>query len=475
VFFSKKVMLKRFFFLTVSISVLISAASNAAFSQVSLRQRIGQMVMVTVTGESLEESSPSMDTLRSDLSRGLVGGLLMFTWSNNLKNPAQITHFTTELQHQSTIPLLLAIDEEGGKVARLGPSNGFSGTPSAHQMGTVVNSETNTRNVARTMAGWFVQTGLNVNLAPVVDINVNPASPAIGALGRSFSAKADSVVLHAGWFIDEFRKRNICTTLKHFPGHGSASSDSHLGFTDVTSTWTPGELIPYARLLEQNAVDAVMTAHVFNAHLDSVYPATLSVATITGILRNQLGYRGVVFSDEMSMKAISGMYGLDEAMELAVNAGVDMLLYSTNLDSAGHSLAARVVDVLERSVRSGRISEDRINASYERITALKSRLVTGVAARMSPEQNGKAFLVNYPNPFNPTTTIGFGVAGSEWTKVTLIVYDLLGRVVAVLVNTPMLPGKYTIGFDASGMASGMYLCRLSVGKASVVHRIMLVR
>jgi beta-N-acetylhexosaminidase len=325
------------------------------------------------------------------------------------------------------------------------------------------------------MAGWFVQTGLNVNLAPVVDINVNPASPAIGALGRSFSAKADSVVLHAGWFIDEFRKRNICTTLKHFPGHGSASSDSHLGFTDVTSTWTPGELIPYARLLEQNAVDAVMTAHVFNAHLDSVYPATLSVATITGILRNQLGYRGVVFSDEMSMKAISGMYGLDEAMELAVNAGVDMLLYSTNLDSAGHSLAARVVDVLERSVRSGRISEDRINASYERITALKSRLVTGVAARMSPEQNGKAFLVNYPNPFNPTTTIGFGVAGSEWTKVTLIVYDLLGRVVAVLVNTPMLPGKYTIGFDASGMASGMYLCRLSVGKASVVHRIMLVR
>jgi beta-glucosidase-like glycosyl hydrolase len=169
------------------------------------------------------------------------------------------------------------------------------------------------------------------------------------------------------------------------------------------------------------------------------------------------------------------MYGLDESMELAVNAGVDMLLYSTNLDSAGHSLAARVVDVLERSVRSGRISEDRINASYERITALKSRLVTGVAARMSPEQNGKAFLVNYPNPFNPTTTIGFGVAGSEWTKVTLIVYDLLGRVVAVLVNTPMLPGKYTIGFDASGMASGMYLCRLSVGKASVVHRIMLVR
>jgi len=473
--FSRNFIVGRLFFLTVSISILISALSNTAFSQLSLRQKIGQMVMVTATGQTLEESSPSMDTLRSDLSRGLVGGLLMFTWSNNLKNPLQITHFTTELQHQSPIPLLLAIDEEGGKVARLGSSNGFTATPSAYTMGTVLNSETDTRNVARTMAGWFVQTGLNVNLAPVVDVNVNPASPAIGALGRSFSAQADNVVLHAGWFIDEFRKRNICTTLKHFPGHGSASSDSHLGFTDVTSTWTPAELIPYTRLLEQNAVDAVMTAHVFNAHIDSVYPATLSAATITGILRNQLGYRGVVFSDEMGMKAISGMYGLDEAMELAVQAGVDMLVYNTNLDSAGHSLAARVVNVLERSVRSGRISEDRINASYERITALKSRLVTGVATRMIHEQSDKAFLVNYPNPFNPTTTIGFGVAGTEWTKVTLIVYDLLGRVVTVLVNTSMLPGKYTIGFDASGMASGMYLCRLSVGNASVVHRIMLVR
>jgi beta-N-acetylhexosaminidase len=466
---------RRFIFFTASISAFFFASTHAAFSQLSLRQKIGQMVMVTVSGDSLEESSPSMDTLRSDLSRGLIGGVLMFSWSNNLKSPAQIAHFTKELQQQSTIPLLLAIDEEGGKVARLGASNGFSSTPSAYTMGTVVNSESNTRSVARTMAGWFVQTGLNVNLAPVVDVNVNPASPAIGALGRSFSAKADSVVLHAGWFIDEFRKRNVCTTLKHFPGHGSATSDSHMGFTDVTSTWTAAELIPYTRLLEQNAVDAVMTAHVFNAHMDTVYPATLSAATITGILRNQLGFRGVVFSDEMGMRAISEMVGLDEAMELAVQAGVDMLLYNTNLDSTGHSLAARVVDVLERCVRSGRISEDRITASYERIAALKSRLVTGVAARMSPEQGGKAFLVNYPNPFNPTTTIGFGVTGAEWTKVTLIVYDLLGRVVAVLVNTSMLPGKYTIGFDAAGMASGMYLCRLSVGNTSVVHRIMLVR
>ncbi len=466
---------QRSFLFILGIIIFTCLSPHSALSQLSLRQKLGQMVMVTATGDSLEVSSPSMDTLRNDLSRGLVGGVLMFTWSNNLRNPSQIAYFTSELQQRSPIPLLLAVDEEGGKVARLSASNGFAATPSAYQMGTVANTEANTRNVARTMAGWFVQTGINVNLAPVVDVNVNPASPAIGALGRSFSANPESVALHAGWFADEFRKRNICTTLKHFPGHGSASSDSHLGFTDVTSTWTTAELIPYTRLLENNAVDAVMTAHVYNAHLDSLYPATLSPATITGVLRNQLGFRGVVFSDEMGMKAISGQYGLDEAMELAVKAGVDILVYNTNLDSSGRSLAGRVVNVLEQSVKSGRITEDRINASYERITALKNRLVTGVAARMTPDQNGKAFLVNYPNPFNPTTTIGFGVPGPDWTKVSLVVYDMLGRVVAVLANTPMMPGKYTIGFDATGLASGMYLCRLSVGRASVVHRIMLVR
>jgi beta-N-acetylhexosaminidase len=453
----------------------MAAAVTAAAAQPTLRDKLGQMVMVTVTGDSLESSSASMDTLKSDLSRGLVGGLVMFTWSNNLKSPGQIAHLALQIQHRSAVPVLLAIDEEGGKVARLGTANGFAATPSAYQMGTVVNSEGYTRNVAGQMASWFVQTGLNVNFAPVVDLNVNPSSPAIGALGRSFSANADSVVLNAGWFIDEFRKRNICTTLKHFPGHGSATADSHLGFTDVTTTWSAAELVPYARLLERDAVDAVMTAHVFNAHLDSLYPATLSYATITGILRNQLGYKGLVFSDEMSMKAITDKYGLDAAMELAVSAGVDMLVYSKNLDSTGHSLAGHVVDVLERSVHAGRISEERITTSYERIAALKNRLVTGVAARRIAEVSDKLFLVNFPNPFNPTTTIGLGVPGVGWTPVDLTVYDLLGRAVAVLMHGSMSAGKYTITFDATGMASGMYLCRLSVGRATAVHRIMLVR
>ncbi len=447
----------------------------------------------------MEVENPSMDTLKADLANGRIGGVIMFTWSDNLNNPAQIANLTHELQGSAPLPLLIATDEEGGKVARLSQYNGFSATPTAYTMGTGVNLESYTRSIASMMAGWFVQTGLNMNLAPVVDVNVNPSSPAIGALGRSFSADPYTVVNHASWFIDEFHKQNLVTALKHFPGHGSATADSHLGFTDVTTTWTPQELIPYQQLIGAGAVDVIMTAHVFNATIDSVYPATLSAPTVTGILRNQLGYQGVVVSDEMSMNAIANYYGLDEAMELAVRAGVDILLYNKNLDSTGNSLARRVIDVLEQSVLTGAISEARIDSSYDRIMALKSRITTGIAVRTGAPVPTSFSLSNYPNPFNPSTQIEYTVGGvrdqglgvgnpiknSEFlihnspegqvSMVRLGVYDILGREVAVLVNEPQPPGTYTVRFDARSLASGVYLARIEAGGFSTTRKLMLLR
>ncbi len=239
---------------------LLSLAFHLGEAQTSLRQKIGQMVMVTFVGDSLEESSASLDTMKSDLANGLVGGTIMYTWSNNLNRPAQISHLTSELQRRALTPLLIAIDEEGGQVARLGPSNGFASTPSAYQLGTLINNETYTRSTASMMASWFVQTGLNLNFAPVVDVDVNPSSPAIGALQRSFSANPSVVASQASWFIDEFHKKKILTTLKHFPGHGSATTDSHLGLVDITKTWADSELIPYRQLLSAGVVDLIMTA-----------------------------------------------------------------------------------------------------------------------------------------------------------------------------------------------------------------------
>ena len=458
-------------FICCMLLVLLDCGSVSAGT--SLREKLGQMVMITVTGDSLEETGASMDTLKADLANRLVGGIVMFVWSGNLANPGQIARFTAQLQSQAHIPLLLAIDQEGGKVARLSAANGFTATSTAYDLGTVLNQESTTRAAASTMAGWFVQTGLTMNLAPVADVNVNPASPAIGALKRSFSADAATVARHASWFIDEFHAKHILTALKHFPGHGSATADSHLGFTDITTTWTSTELEPYRTLLASGKPDAIMTGHLFNSTIDSVYPATLSRSTITGILRTQLGYSGVVISDEMGMKAITSHFGLDEAMVLAVNAGVDILLYSTNRDSAGHSLARRIVDVLERKVQDGTIAASRIDESYARIIALKGTFVTGVAFVEGTGVPSAIRIANYPNPFNPVTTLQYTVTSDG--PVTLRVFDLLGRVVATSVDGPQAAGMHTVQFNGSGLASGAYVCRLESAGAVVSCRISLLK
>jgi beta-N-acetylhexosaminidase len=446
-------------------------------AQIPLRTKLGQMIMVTATGDSLEEHSPSMDTLKSDLDQGLVGGLAMFTWSGNLKSPAQIAHFTEELQKRANTPLLLAIDEEGGQVARLGRSNGFAQTPSAGAMGYVKN-EQYTRSTAATMAGWFVQTGLTMNLAPVVDVNVNPSSPAIGALERSFSARPDSVALQAGWFIDEFHKRRIVTTLKHFPGHGSATGDSHLGLTDVTRTWTAAELDPYTILMGQQVVDAVMTAHVFNATLDSVYPATLSRKTITGLLREQMGYQGVVVSDEMGMKAITSQFGQDQAVELAVNAGVDILVYSRNLDSTGGSLARHVVDYLEGCVQRGTVTVARVDEAYQRITTLKGRYLTAAPLTSGSVLPAEFGMSSFPNPFNSTATIICRL--SRPARVVQEILDILGRPVATLFDAESAAGELRTvwsGRDARGAdaSSGVYFCRTRIVENQAPIRVGVLR
>jgi beta-N-acetylhexosaminidase len=442
-------------------------------AQVPLRTKIGQMLMVTVTGDSVEDRSPSMDTLKTDLSEGLIGGVIMFTWSGNLKNPGQIAHLTRELQKRSAVPLFISVDEEGGRVARLSASNGFASTPSAYQMGTVVNQESYTRGTGATMAGWFVQTGLNLNLAPVVDLNINPASPAIGALERSFSADPATVTQHASWFIDEFRRQKIFTALKHFPGHGSATADSHLGFTDITDTWSSIELQPYVNLLSAGMIDVVMTGHLFNAHFDSLYPATLSHATISGLLRSQIGYNGVVVTDAMGMSAISNLYTLEQAVELAVNAGVDILLYTTNLDSSGVSLARRIVNFIERRVARGAIAEARINESYARIMALKGRYLTGTSEPLAGNLPLQISLTNFPNPFNPATAIRYEIPRAGW--VSLKVYDLLGREVASLIEQRQDAGRYQVQFNATGLVSGVYFCRLQTESLAATRKLILLR
>lgn len=258
-------------------------------------------------------------------------------------------------------------------MARLKGRRGFPPTVSQQELGKL-NDLAKTRQVAETTAKTLADHGINLNLAPVVDLNANPENPVIGKIERSFSADPAIVTCHALELIKAHHKYGVLTTLKHFPGHGSSKDDSHQGFVDVTPTWTRAELEPYARIIAAGQADAIMTAHVVNAHLDPTYPATLSQKIITGVLRAQLGYAGVVISDDMQMKAIADHYGFETALQLTIDAGVDILAIGNNATVFDAGVAARAVAAIKQWVEQGKLSAARIDQSYQRIMRLKAKL-----------------------------------------------------------------------------------------------------
>jgi beta-N-acetylhexosaminidase len=342
----------------------------------SLSIKIGQMLMIGFRGMEAKEGS----SIAADIRERRIGGVVLFDYDvqsatpiRNIDSPVQLRRLTLELQQLAPIPLLVAIDQEGGRVCRLKPARGFPPAVSAASLGSLDNAAA-TQEAAESTAALLETLGINMNFAPDVDLNVNPNNPVIGKLDRSFSANPDVVTRQARLFVDAFHRNGVIAALKHFPGHGSSTTDTHKDFTDVTTTWSRTELAPYRRLIGEGYDDPVMTAHVFNARLDSRYTATLSKATVSGLLRDELGFRGVVVSDDMQMKAIADRYGLEEAIRLAIDAGVDILLFGNNV-SYDPEIATKAVGIIRSLVENGKISPDRIDASYRRIMALKNRTI----------------------------------------------------------------------------------------------------
>ncbi|MGN8224481.1 glycoside hydrolase family 3 N-terminal domain-containing protein [Gracilimonas sp. BCB1] len=433
----------------------------------TLQEKIGQMIMVGV-----ETSQEHQDSLKYDIEHRNLGGVLMFAY--NLRFPSQIRSQNSRLQRLADTPLFLATDQEGGIVARLDEQNGYQRTFSAHKLGTEFNSEDSTRKQAALMAGWMNTAGLNMNLAPVVDVNVDPNSPAIGGLDRSYSSDESVVYQHASWFADEFHKQNIATSLKHFPGHGSAVSDSHEGFTDITDTWEDRELDPFRFLIEDGYSDAVMTGHLFNQNWDENYPASLSSYAVTDILRDSLGFDGVVISDELFMGAVQENYGMDEAIVQVVNSDTDILLFNTNLYN-DKSLPAYIISLISEKVEAGIIDEATITASYNRIMALKnSRIPTSNEFDFQPnELPDQVEIANYPNPFNPSTTIR--IALDQASQVRVQVYNSIGQQVQTLAQTRLASGIHSFTFDGRSLSSGMYLVVVSTPETRQVHKMMLIK
>jgi beta-N-acetylhexosaminidase len=287
-------------------------------------------------------------------------------------SPEQLRSLLASLQHAAAIPLLVAVDQEGGQVTRLKPRHGFPATLSARSLGERNDLELTGREADR-MAAILAEMGINLNLAPVVDLLSNPDNPVIARLERSFAADPQAVAEQAAAVIAAHHRHGVLCAIKHFPGHGSSRDDSHLGVVDVSATWSERELEPFRLLLGQGLADAVMTAHLYNRRLDPRYPATLSAPTVDGLLRGRLGYQGVVISDDLQMGAIRSAYGWEQTVTAALAAGIDILLIGNNLDYEA-DIVPRTVALIQQLVADGKVSPQRIAASWRRIQALKARL-----------------------------------------------------------------------------------------------------
>lgn len=359
--------MKRVLFFSVALLVVNYTLSMAQTDSLSIK--IGQMILIGFADSKVDEK------VLTEIKEGKVGSIIIFEKNIPKANSYMgLKKIVWTYQQAATIPLFVSIDQEGGRVNRLKEKYGFPRSISAAHTGKDKNMDS-VRFYGQSMAATLAGLGINVNFAPVVDLASNPANPIIAKVERAYSANEDTVSMMAREVIKAHRKMGVITSLKHFPGHGSSKDDTHLGIADVTNTWEERELGPYRQLLREGYVDAIMTSHIVNKKLDARgLPGTLSEEIINKLLRQQLGYQGVVFSDDMQMHAITKHYGLEEAIRLAVLAGVDIMTFSNNIMGSEVRTVDKVHTIIKKYVEEGVISQQRIDESFKRIMSLKNSM-----------------------------------------------------------------------------------------------------
>jgi beta-N-acetylhexosaminidase len=347
-------------------------ASDNALNDDELKKMIGRMLIVGFDGDSVDERSKIV----KQIQKYNLGGVILFdrhfhdrTKTKNISSPQQLKTLSASLKSFAKKPLLISVDQEGGRVARLKPAYGFDATPSAKVVSEM--DEYMTKHVYDSLAKTLKNSSINCDFAPVVDLALNPKNSVIVGLNRSYGSDPKEVVKYSKIFINSLKNENILSVAKHFPGHGSSLGDSHEGFVDVSKTWSEVELEPYKELIKSDSLSMIMSAHVFNSKLDEKYPATLSHNVNTKLLREKLHFRGVVVSDDLQMGAILKHYTLKEIVTLSINAGIDMLLF-------GNQLATQDIDELIElifiQVKSGEISYARILESNKRVELLHKNI-----------------------------------------------------------------------------------------------------
>ncbi|SMQ84917.1 beta-N-acetylhexosaminidase [Bacillus sp. OV166] len=328
-------------------------------SGMSLDEKIGQMIIAGISGTTMDTNTKNL------LTKYKVGGIIFY--QNNLVNPTQAVQFVNQMKSESdpNLPLLLGVDQEGGRVTRL--PGGLVNFPTNKEIGSINNSQFS-YNVGTILGKELKGFGFNLDFAPVLDINSNPKNPVIG--DRSFGNNPEVVSKLGIQTFKGIQSQKIIPTIKHFPGHGDTSVDSHLELPIVNKSLAQlkeFELIPFEQAINSGA-DVVMVAHILLPKLDAAFPSSMSKNIITGILREQLDYSGVVITDDMTMEAIIDHYSIGKASVESVKAGSDIILVGHDYNKIVETISS-----LKTAVQKGEISEQRINVSVTRILKLKKK------------------------------------------------------------------------------------------------------
>ncbi|WP_431044359.1 glycoside hydrolase family 3 protein [Streptomyces sp. P1-3] len=351
---------------------------RALIARMTPEEKIGQLFVMRVYGHSATDPDPA-DAESNRKEMGVanaaeliatyhVGGIIYFAWAHNTREPHQIADLSNGIQRAglaqpTPVPLLISTDQEHGIVARVGAPATL--LPGAMALGAG-GSAADTRAAARTAGLELAALGIRQNYAPVADVNVNPANPVIGV--RSFGADPQAVAELVAAQVRGYQSGGVAATAKHFPGHGDTAVDSHVGLPLITHSRAEWERLdaPPFRAAIAAGIDAIMTAHLLFPALDPVDdPATLSRPVLTGVLRGELGFDGVIVTDSLGMAGVREKYGDDRVPVLAVKAGADQLLNPPDLPVAWHGLRT--------AVERGEISEARLDESILRILELKAR------------------------------------------------------------------------------------------------------
>ena len=329
----------------------------------TLNEKIGQMLIVGFEGNDVHSSFSKKSLKR--IKKGEVSGIILF--SKNIKSKEDLIEMNEKILNSNSITPFISIDNEGGVIQRYD----FYQHKSAKEVSNLTNLQA--KEEYSKMAQLEKELKINFNFAPCVDLGINPSS-IIVKKQRSYSNNYKIVTNYSKIFIDEHSKNNIITSIKHFPGHGSVKGDTHLGFVDATSTFQKQELEPYIELANYNKTNTVMVSHIFNKNFDEQYPASLSKKTID-FLKNDIGFNGVIVSDDYDMRAIRDNYSLRDIIVNSINSGINILIFSNNISKKDENLPRKFRKIVKKELKKGNIKIKDIDESFNKIIELKKNLI----------------------------------------------------------------------------------------------------